>query len=166
MNAAPLFSRLSRRLTGAFCALCLGLLVLTSQLDAGSAIITDRHVQGRITLMTGQKAALITLSDMVAGRTPYNAASARAARRALISATGSIPKRFRKQRMEPNSHARPEIWLQWTDFKQRAETARLMAKEINSRSVTGLRRTIPPMIEACHSCHQTYRGTPNRAITH
>lgn len=154
------------RLIAPCLALLLALSLLGTQLDAGSAVITDRYVKDRRALMQGQKAALTTLSDMVAGRTLFDARLAKAARRDLISSTGRIAKRFRKHRMEPNSHARPEIWTQWQDFGQRADTARLTAKQINSRSLAGLRRSLPAMMQACQSCHQSYRRYPNRAITH
>lgn len=160
-------SRASIRSSLRLIASCLVFLVLLStQIYAGSAVIHDRHIKERRSLMQGQKAALTTLSDMIAGRSLFDARLAKAARRSLIAASGKIPKRFRKERLEVNSHARAEIWSQWRDFEQRAETARLAAKQIDSRSLTGLRRSLPTMMQACQSCHQTYRRTPNRAITH
>ncbi|MEP2718795.1 cytochrome c [Pseudophaeobacter sp.] len=155
-----------RQLAASASSLCLCLILLSAELSAGSAVFTDKHVQERVTLMQGQKAALTILGEMVAGRRNYDLAAAKAARRSLMASTRKIPKRFSKHRMEPNSHARPEIWTRWQDFTQRAETARLAAKQINAGSLTGLRRSVPAMVQACHSCHQSYRGTPNRAITH
>lgn len=149
--------------------LMLGFMLVTlnaTALDAGSAVIEDRHVKERRSLMQGQKAALNTLSDMIAGRILFDASLAREARRNLIAATGKIPRRFRKHRMAPNSHARPEIWTRWQDFEQRADTAQLAARQISSRSLASLRRSLPAMMQACQSCHQSYRRTPNRAITH
>ncbi|MCD9149317.1 c-type cytochrome [Pseudophaeobacter flagellatus] len=155
-----------RPIGGLVSALALCLLMLAADLNAGSAIITDKHVRDRLTLMQGQKAALTTLGDMIAGRRTFSPAQARAARRSLISSTRKITKRFKKQRMEPNSHARPEIWSRWQDFTQRAETAQIAAKQLNVGSLNGLRRSIPAMMQACHSCHQSYRRTPNQAVTH
>lgn len=148
-----------------FAALVLTLGIFGVGLQA-SGQITDKHVKDRVTLMTSQKAALTLLSDMVAGRTVFDAPRAKAARRTLIGTTGRIAKRFKKQRRDPNSHARTEIWQHWDDFEHRAETARQSAKQINSKSLSGLRRTVPAMMQACFSCHQTYRSTPNAFVTH
>lgn len=144
--------------------LCLGM--LSADLNAGSAIITDKDIRARLALMREQKAALLTLSDMMAGRRTFYPKTAKAARRVLIENTRKIPRHFAKQRIEPNSHAQPEIWTRWQDFETRAQAARQAAKQINVGSVNGLRRSLPAMVQACHSCHQTYRATPNRAITH
>lgn len=158
--------RTCRQLIGAFSALCLCLGLLSADLYAGSAVIADKHIRARLTLMRQQKEALLSLSDMMAGRRVFTAQTAKAARRVLIENTRKIPKHFAKQRMDPNSHARPEIWARWANFETRAEAARQAAKQINASSVNGLRRSLPTMIQACHSCHETYRTTPNRAITH
>lgn len=139
--------------------------IFGGSLQAGGQI-TDKHVRERVTLMGMQKTALTTLSDMVAGRMVFDATRAKTARRTLINATGNIPSYFKKHRMDPNSHARPDIWIHWDDFAQRAETARQSAKALSTRSLNGLRRTMPAMMQACHSCHQTYRNNPNVFITH
>lgn len=133
---------------------------------AAQAPISDRHVKKRVTLMNTNKAALAILSDMMAGRIVFDSAKARDARKALIQSTKSIPKRFRKARMDPNSHAKPAIWTHWDDFTFRAEAAEDAARQLNTRSLAGLRRTLPNMMQACLSCHQTYRRSPNEFITH
>ena len=163
---SALAKRVSRRMIGAFSALGLCLGLLSADLYAGSAVITDKQIQARLALMRQQKEALLSLSEMMAGRRVFTPQTAKAARRVLMNNTRKIPKRFAKQRMDPNSYARPEIWVQWQDFEARAEVARQAAKQISANSVNGLRRSLPTMIRACHSCHQTYRTTPNQAITH
>lgn len=160
-----LHSLLSGRVTLGLAGIVLAMVFLGAGLQASGQII-DKHVKERVTLMNSQKAALTLLSDMVAGRIIFDTSQAKAARRALINATGTISKRFKKQRMDPNSHARAEIWLQWEDFENRAKTARQSAKQLNSRSLAGLRRTIPAMMQACFSCHETYRRSPNAFVTH
>lgn len=147
-------------------ALCLGLAAHSTDLKAGNAVISDTHVHARMILMRAQKDALLTLSDMMAGRRVFVPKTARAARRVLMENTRRIPKSFAKQRMETNSHARPEIWTHWQDFEARASAARQAARQISASSLQGLRRSLPTMVEACHSCHQSYRRVPNRAITH
>jgi cytochrome c556 len=145
--------------------LVLGLALAGAQLDA-AAPIADKHVKRRVELMATQKAAITTLADMMAGRTSFNASKAKAARRTLVKTTGDIRKRFKKPRMDPNSHANPLIWQQWDDFETRAETAKDAAKQLNAYTLNGLLRTVPSMVQACLSCHETYRNAPNDFITH
>lgn len=159
-------SRIFQRQTSALSALFLCLVMLAADLNADSAVISDSHIRARLELMRAQKDALLSLSDMMAGRRVFTAKSAKAARRVLMANTRAIPKHFAKHRMETNSHARPEIWSQWQDFENRARAARRAAKQISAGSVAGLRRSLPTMVQACHSCHQSYRTTPNPAITH
>lgn len=148
------------------------LIVVTAALAIGStAPVTARdnnskHVTKRIALMTSQKAAMDVLAGMTAGRSTFDRSQARAARKQLIRSTGSIRKHFRKPQLDPRSNARPLIWHAWKDFKARAETAKAAAKDLNTRSLSGLRRTLPGLMQSCLSCHETYRRTPNSFTTH
>ena len=126
----------------------------------------SEQVTRRIALMTAQKSALDELAGMMAGRSHFNAAKARAARRQLVKSTGAIRKHFKKPQMDPRSHARPLIWQSWKDFEARASTAQAAAKALNTRSLPALRRTLPGLMQSCLSCHSTYRGIPNTFITH
>ncbi|UWQ53550.1 c-type cytochrome [Leisingera caerulea] len=126
----------------------------------------SKHVTKRIALMTSQKAAMDVLTGMTAGRSTFDRSQARAARKQLIRSTGSIRKHFRKPQLDPRSNARPLIWQAWKDFKTRAETAKAAAKDLNTRSLSGLRRTLPGLMQSCLSCHETYRSTPNSFTTH
>ncbi len=150
-------------------ALILGLvltLMISAPATTGTPHIADKHIQKRIALMNSQKNALTALTDMSAGRIPLDRQNARKTRRFLIATTASIPKRFRKRRFDPNAHARPEIWTNWKDFELRAKRAEAAAKGLKTRSLDGLRRTLPDLIQACHSCHETYRAHVNEFITH
>lgn len=160
--------QIAQRLTllGAPAVLCLSLGLSGAGLQAGSATISDEHIRMRLALMRAQKEALQVLSDMMAGRRVYVAKTARAARRELVASSSRISRAFALQRMEVNSHARTEIWTRWQDFEARAAAARQAAKQISPGSLQGLRRSLPAMVEACHSCHKSYRTRPNRAITH
>ncbi len=120
--------------------------------------VTNPAVQARMTTMNGAGAALATLTDMMGARAFFDKRRARAARRALISATGDIPGAFRKRETDPLSHARPEIWLHWRDFKDRAKSARRAARALDTGSLPGLRRTLPALISACLHCHRSYRS--------
>ncbi|WP_241482667.1 c-type cytochrome [Leisingera sp. ANG-M7] len=148
---------------------CLALLAAIAA--APSAPVTARdgaskHVTRRITLMATQKAAMDVLTAMMAGRAVFDQGKARAARRQLIKSTSSIRKQFRKHRMDPRSHARPQIWTSWDDFEARAKSAEIAARALSARSLPALRRTLPGLMQGCLSCHETYRRTPNSFTTH
>ncbi|NIZ13123.1 cytochrome c [Phaeobacter sp. HF9A] len=128
--------------------------------------IRNRHVKYRIALMNSQKNAVIELTNMTSGRLPFDRARARALRKALMQTTAAIPKAFRRKRMEPDSHARPEVWTHQEDFTLRAEAAETAAKALNTRNLAGLRRSLPDLIQTCHSCHQTFRAHVNEFTTH
>lgn len=150
----------------------LACLALLTALAAGpSAPVTagdglSKHVTRRIALMTSQKAALEVLTGMMAGRSIFDQGKARSARRQLIKSTSSIRKHFRKHRMDPRSNARPQIWTAWEDFQARADTAETAARDLSTRSLPALRRTLPGLMQSCLSCHETYRRTPNSFTTH
>ncbi|MGR3760976.1 c-type cytochrome [Roseobacteraceae bacterium NS-SX3] len=149
----------------------LALMVLLLAAAAGSGLTasersTNKHVKARIELMATQKAAMEVLEGMMAGRTPFDAAAAKAARRTLTGTTKSIRKHFRKPHMDASSNARPEIWAQWDGFTARADAAKAAARNLNARSPRGLRRTLPNLLRACLGCHQAYRNVPKEFITH
>ncbi|UWQ29015.1 cytochrome c [Leisingera sp. M523] len=127
---------------------------------------TSKHVTRRMALMTSQKAAMDVLTSMMAGRTYFDRDRARAARRQLIRSTGTIRKHFKKPQLDPRSHARPLIWHAWKDFKTRADTAETAARNLSTRSLPALRRTLPSLMQSCLSCHETYRNAPNSFTTH
>ena len=123
-------------------------------------------IAARIALMNRQKEAMELLSDMAAGRHPFDAKLARAARKDLMATTKALPKAFKKNRQGLQSHAMPEVWLYPDDFKARAETAQKAARGISTRNVTRLRKTLPPMVQACISCHQGFRAHDREFTTH
>lgn len=126
----------------------------------------SKHVTHRMGMMTANKANMDILADMMAGRIQFDRSKARTARRQLVQSTGSIRRYFKKPEMDPRSHARPLIWQSWSDFKTRAATASAAAKELDTRSLPALRRTLPGLMQSCISCHETYRSAPNSFTTH
>ena len=137
-----------------YALLCVLLLATASPAQNG---VTDRGVLNRMSTMTTAKTAIDTLTNMMAGRFRFNRPQARAARRDLISATRSIPSVFRKPHTDRLSRARPDIWVQWDDFKTRAKTARKAAQNLRVGRLETLRSTLPGLIHACLDCHRTYR---------
>ncbi len=139
--------------------------VLAALVLAGAALaqtgqisrVEHPGVQARMDLMTGANTALTTLTDMMGGRALFDRDRARAARSRLLSATRAIPSAFRKPHADPLSNADPLVWAQWDDFTTRAKAARRAARALDANTLPRLRLSLPRMIQACLSCHRTYR---------
>ncbi len=157
-------SHLNRRWVGYVAALMLSL-GLGNALMADHGV-TNKRVKARVELMTSQKGALSVLTDMAAGRRPLDKQQARSARKSLINNTKSIRKAFKRIEMDPHSLARPSLWTNWEDFELRASSAHKAAKNLNTRSMNNLRRSLPAMIQGCHSCHDRYKRHDKGFITH
>ncbi|WP_164660690.1 cytochrome c [Tropicibacter sp. Alg240-R139] len=142
------------------------IVAIVALLGVGSATIGDTIVMQhprvieRVNLMRSSKLALEVLGAMASGREMFNRKRANAARRALMRNTGKIASKFRRNPYDPASRARQHIWTQWADFKAQSKTARAASKGLSTRNVVTLRQTLPPMINACLSCHQTFRKRP------
>ena len=128
--------------------------------------ITNKGVKKRVALMFTAQAAAATLTDMMAGRVMFHSVRARSARRTLMQTSRSIVKRFKRSHSDPLSNARPEIWTYWSDFKANAEVSEDAARRLNVKSLAGLRRTLPNLLQSCLSCHDSYRTEPNEFKTH
>lgn len=146
--------------------LLLLLLVFCAPVVLAQDRVRDPGVLDRMQLMQQSKSALDTLYGMMGNRIRFDKRSARAARRILIRATGEIPHRFRERHVDPLSNARNTIWINWPDFKSRAAAAHETARALNTRSLPGLRRTVPHLMQACLSCHESYRAHRKMTKTH
>ncbi|ATG38226.1 c-type cytochrome [Phaeobacter piscinae] len=155
----PLFAVLSSLL------LMAALLLLAGKVEAESPA-PNKYVAERIALMSSQKKALQDLTAMTRDYIAFDRSGARAARRALVRSTRRIPRHFRRDVTDLSSHARGGIWTNWADFKRHADDAEKAARALNTRSASGLRRSLPRLISACHNCHQIYRNTPREFTTH
>lgn len=148
-----------------FAATAVLIMALSGSLSANHGV-TNPKVQARVDLMTTQKAALTLLSEMASTRRPFDRSQARAARKSLEKTTSQIPKRFRRPHRDPHSLAKAALWHNWDDFKARAKRANTAVKELNTRSLTGLRRSLPAVIQSCHACHDTYKNPGHEFTTH
>lgn len=145
-----------------------GLLVMalaTSEIGA-QEYADNKHVNKRIAMMMRAQEAVATLADMMAGRIAFRAGKAQSARRVLIQTSRSISKQFKTPHQDPASNARPEIWMFWSDFDARADSALASARQLNVYSLNGLRRSLPHVMQNCLGCHDRYRTEPREFTTH
>ncbi len=135
-----------------------GSLAQTGAQSGTQISVTNPGVVKRMDAMVRARLAVETLTQMMAGRTRFNRTTARAARRDLITVTGAIPRQFRKPNSDPLSRAQPLIWLQWDDFRTRAEVAKKTAQALRVERLERLRLTLPDVINSCLACHKVYRN--------
>ncbi len=135
-----------------------GSLAQTGAQSGTQISVANRDVVKRMDAMVRARLAVETLTQMMAGRARFNRANARAARRDLITVTGAIPRQFRKPHSDPLSRARPLIWLQWDDFRTRAEATKKTAQALRVERLERLRLTLPGVINSCLACHKIYRN--------
>lgn len=133
------------------------LLMLPSMTPAQDPIVRNPDVIARKNTMRTAKAAMEVLTNMVAMRRRFERATARAARRDLLTALSLIPSRFQRPSMDNHSFARETIWQNHPDFLNHAEQARKAARQIRTRTLGTLRRTLPDAVGACLNCHRIYR---------
>lgn len=134
----------------------------TGSASIGDTTVVTQHprVIERINLMRSSKLAMEVLGAMASGREVFNRKRANAARRVLMRNTGKIPSKFRRNPYDPTTRARQQIWVRWADFRTQSKTANAAAKGLSTRNVVTLRQTLPSMINACLSCHRTFRKGP------
>lgn len=129
----------------------------STRVSAQEPLVRDLGVLQRQSLMKTAKTALGTLHDMSAMRTRFDKLSARSAKTQLVATLKQIPNEFTKPYMDAHTRARPEIWQNWDAFSRDAASAHRAAKRIRTNNLGALRRSLPPMMSACLSCHSTYR---------
>jgi len=141
--------------------LCLVALLCLSSAQAEDVIAVEHpKVIDRIALMRSSNLVMGTLGAMSSGRERFDRERAQIARRVLIENTRQIAGKFRANPKDPASNAQQKIWDQWGAFKIQTKQARKAAKGINTRNLEKLRQTLPRMINACLSCHQSFRKRP------
>ncbi len=120
----------------------------------------DRKVTERREAMRAARAHVTILEDMASGAVPHDARAARAARRALIGFSKSIPGLFRRARMDTVTRASPEIWRDPKGFVARANGVLRAARQVRIGNVETLGASLPGLVGACLACHSRFRERP------
>ncbi|MGR3564550.1 MAG: cytochrome c [Heliomarina sp.] len=120
----------------------------------------DGHVLRRVAAMNDARVVMGRLHDMAGANAIFHRDRARLDRKALIKFSKSLPRLFRKERMDLHSRARPGIWENRALFRVRARIALAAARGINPRSAETLRATLPDMLQTCLDCHKQFRAPP------
>lgn len=121
--------------------------------------VKDAQVLKRMDSMKSAGTAMQVLGDMAKGKTPFDAASARAAAADVADQAALTVALFTPQANDPKSEARPDIWLNFSDFSDRADVMETVAREasMSLTSAADLPQVLARMGATCKSCHSLYR---------
>jgi cytochrome c556 len=122
-----------------------------------AAEVTDPVVQDRVQLMRGMAEATKALGEMARGQSAFDANAAAEAIGKLAGQAGLIAPRFEPPAQDPNSKARAGIWSNWGDFTAHADRLYDAAMQAEVGSLEALTASLPAVMAACKSCHQSYR---------
>lgn len=119
--------------------------------------VEDTWVGARQEAMRAARAHLRVLEDMAAGAVPHDAVVARRARKALGAFARTIPKLFRRARMDTVTRARPDIWNDPGGFVARANGLLRATRAMKVQSRAALAESLPGTVGACLACHTRFR---------
>lgn len=137
-------------------------LILGLLLAGGAAVakdgVQDPTVKARMELMETIGKNTKILGEMAGGKTAYDKSAAEAARDALAKAAVEIPASFEMEADDPVSEARPDIWMNWDAFTEKAKGLEDAVSAIDVASVEGIQAGMGAIGGACKSCHTDFRA--------
>lgn len=132
-------------------------LVMSAGIAYAEVEATDPVVIARQDLMKTVGMNTKVLGDMAGGKADFNAASAEAAKAALIAASADIGAKFETQSTDPGEEAKPEVWTNWEDFLKKAGALNAAATALNASSLDGIKAGMGGIGGSCKDCHTSYR---------
>src|SRR4051794_14588046 len=142
----------------------LGLALAGVSAGAGWAQDAMTVIDQRQNLMKTQGRATAAIKAFVEGK--GDLAAAQSAGAELVRTTGNIPSAFPQDtgmaQYPGKSYAKPDIWAQWNQFTQAANTAHERAEALNAALQGGDKAAIATAFEAmgkqgCGGCHTPFR---------
>lgn len=119
--------------------------------------VKSAEVMARMESMLSSKKAIERLVAMVDGSAPFDRASAKIARDALIQNTKATPRLFRDPHRDAKSEALPLIWQDWAGFESKNREALRAARALNVKTRAKLQPTLLALGTKCVACHDHYR---------
>jgi cytochrome c556 len=118
-------------------------------------------VEYRQKLMTGQRASMASIGDILKYKLPYSTNHIAIHAKNISEYAKLIPDAFKKQITAGATDAKPEIWQNWADFTAKAKAVEEASAKLSSVAATGDMKAILPEVKAlgdsCKGCHNSYR---------
>ncbi len=134
-------------------------LVMIGGIALAQSKATDPDVKARQTLMDGNGGAIGALGGMAKGEKEFDAAAAEAAKQTLIANAAGIAAAFKNNAVDPESHAKAEIWSNMEEFSTYADNLGKAAAALDATSLDGIKAGIGAIGGACKECHTEYRAS-------
>lgn len=136
--------------------------IVALALSTGMAVakegVQDPTVKARMDLMGTIGMNTKVLGDMAGGKAAFDASAAEAAKAALMAAAAEIPAKFEPEADDPVSEARPDIWMNWDGFAEKAKGLEAAAGAIDVSSLETLQAGMGNIGGACKACHSDFRA--------
>ncbi|HEY7698322.1 MAG TPA: cytochrome c [Vicinamibacteria bacterium] len=117
-------------------------------------------VEYRQKLMTGQRASMASIGDILKFKLPYSSHIAIHARN-ISEYSKLIADAFKKEAMGAPNDAKVEIWKNPDDFAAKAKAVSELSAKLAEVAGGGDMKAIVPQVtalgDACKSCHNLYR---------
>jgi cytochrome c556 len=137
-------------------------LIVAIALTGGVAIakegVQDPTVKARMDLMGVVGKNTKVLGDMANGSAAFDASAAAAAKAALIAAAAEIPAKFETEADDPVAEARPDIWMNWDGFVERATALQTAAEAVDVATLAGIQAGMGAIGGSCRDCHTDFRA--------
>jgi cytochrome c556 len=136
--------------------------IISLALSAGMAFakegVQDATVKARMDLMDNNALNAGILGGMASGKTEFDASAAAAAKAALLADAANIGAKFEPEVDDPVSEARPDIWMNWEGFLEKAKGLEAAAGAIDVSSLEGVQAGMSAIGGACKACHSDFRA--------
>jgi cytochrome c556 len=128
----------------------------TQQSEEEQALIKYRQ-----TLMTGLRASMASIGDILKFRMPYSTKHIEVHARNIHTYASLIPDAFEQKLAEGLTDAQPVVWDSWDDFVAKAKALEEASAKLAEAAKGGEVREVMPHVQgvgdACRGCHNTYR---------
>jgi cytochrome c556 len=118
-------------------------------------------VEYRQKVMTGQRASMASIGDIVKYKLPYSTHHIVIHARNISEYAKLIPDAFKKPITAGATDAKGEIWQNWDDFTAKAKALEEASAKLSSVAATSdMKATLPEVKavgDACKACHDSYR---------
>lgn len=138
------------------------ILAVTALGLAGGLALADQSanptIAARQQVMKGIGGSMKVLGDMASGKTPFDAAAAKAAAATLAAESAKVKAAFQTNVTDADSKSSPKIWTDWADFAKDADTLATGAHQIDPSSLDRLKATLGAAGGTCRDCHSEFRS--------
>ncbi|MFY0693224.1 MAG: cytochrome c [Paracoccaceae bacterium] len=124
--------------------------------------VKNPAVKARMDVMSAIAGNMKTLGMMVKGATPYDVTTAQGAAQDLARNSAQVIALFEAQESDPKSEARPEIWTNWPDFRDKTDAMTQAARSLAQiTDEAAFKAAFSDLGRTCTACHEPYRIDKN-----